>query len=247
MIPVAHEAPKHFRDFICSIVISIIVKQKIQRKRQALSTKRPACRFEDNSAKSCLLTHDYMITYSGIKFNTLIQKTYEKFIVTLLLNLFQVPCSNCNKKGYLIRYGTYIRNVQLDIKKVELKVQRVRCKHCKKTHALLPDWLVPYSQILIYDMIDIIKQYEENLKKAEERQKKGQKRGPILSHIKPLNPEIDIWNIAYIIKKYLKEWKSRLRSDSISLKLEAKQLTEACFKHHDMQFMQIRDTVNSLT
>ena len=106
-----------------------------------------------------------MIAYSGMKFNTLIQKTYEIFITTFLLNLFQIPCSYCNKKGHLIRYGYYKREVQLDTKKAKLKVQRVKCKHCKKTHAILPDWLVPYSQILIYDMIDIITQYEDQLQK----------------------------------------------------------------------------------
>ena len=187
-----------------------------------------------------------MITYSGIKFNTLIQKTYELFLTTFLLNLFRVPCSSCNKKGFLIRYGFYKRYVQLDTDKVKLKVQRVKCKHCKKTHAILPDWLVPYSQILIYDMIDIIKQYEDGQDEDAQEKNEDGKIKIRISHIKPLNPEIDIWNIAYIIKIYLKKWKTLLRSASISLLLEAKRLTEACFKHHGMQFMQSRCGINSL-
>jgi hypothetical protein len=96
---------------------------------------------------------------------------------------------------------------------------------------LLPDWIVPYSQILLTDHLEIIKQYED---------------GVSPHRITPSNPEIDTWTVVYIINQYLLHWQARLHSYSISLSLPIKQFIASCFKHHGRQFMQIKCTPNSL-
>ncbi|MCM1197229.1 MAG: DUF6431 domain-containing protein [Roseburia sp.] len=68
------------------------------------------------------------------------------------LNFGFLECPYC-KSSNLIRWGKYIRNcyyiddnnVIFDI----LKIQRVKCKDCNHTHALLPSFIIPYKQFLL--------------------------------------------------------------------------------------------------
>lgn len=66
-------------------------------------------------------------------------------------NFCQLECPNCHSHD-LIRWGYYNRNViffssdEIAIECTSLKVQRVKCKSCGKTHALLPFGIIPYKQ-----------------------------------------------------------------------------------------------------
>lgn len=71
--------------------------------------------------------------------------------------------SNCLKmKGCLTRHAFYIRFVKNDNGKEELSVLRVICSVCEKSHAILLDSIVPYSQTLMKDQIQIIMNFEED-------------------------------------------------------------------------------------
>ncbi len=67
------------------------------------------------------------------------------------LNLFKLECNHCHSCGECVKYGRYQRGYILtpeDLKGrgTQIRIQRVRCKHCKSTHALLPEEIVPYRQ-----------------------------------------------------------------------------------------------------
>ncbi|MGJ7046236.1 DUF6431 domain-containing protein [Thermoanaerobacterium thermosulfurigenes] len=53
-------------------------------------------------------------------------------------------CPNCNYNGKLYRHGYYCRGVFIDNDCVDITIARVICPVCHKTHALIPDFLVPY-------------------------------------------------------------------------------------------------------
>ena len=59
-------------------------------------------------------------------------------------------CPFCHARGNFVSFGSYQRYA-VDINGEEsvshqISVRRVKCKNCSHTHALLPDFLVPYSQ-----------------------------------------------------------------------------------------------------
>ena len=160
---------------------------------------------------------------------SLTQNNYDKFLDSL--NFASLECSSCTCSGNCTRHAFYVRNIITEVGKIPLKILRVKCGRCKTTHAILPEGIVPYSQILLEDQIEIITQYEE---------------GVPPHRIVVSNPEIDTWIVVYVIKGYLNHWLMRLLSGSISLALEIRELICSCFKHHDRQFMQIKCTPNSL-
>lgn len=63
------------------------------------------------------------------------------------VNLPYLECPNCNSTN-IIKWGSYNRNINyLNEFIVEYKIiniQRVKCKNCGKTHALIPYFIVPY-------------------------------------------------------------------------------------------------------
>lgn len=67
---------------------------------------------------------------------------------------FVVPriCPDCGAIGVLIRWGTYTRQACTGLEVYWIQVQRVRCKACKRTHSLLPDFLHPYRRYVVAKM-----------------------------------------------------------------------------------------------
>jgi len=153
------------------------------------------------------------------------EKLYFAFLQ--LLNLFSVECT-CHKKGCLIFYGWYKRKVKLPSGPLLLSVQRVRCKECGKTHALLPSVLVPYSQVSLKDQLDILI-LAEDLQSPET--------------VMDRNPLIDENNVKHIIRQYKKHWLERLRSIGLTL---TDDLIIPCMAAFSRQFMQIHRTPNIL-
>lgn len=65
------------------------------------------------------------------------------------LNITSIKCPNCESSEYEY-YGSYIRNI-LYLEKEKLiektiKIKRIRCQGCGKTHAIIPDFIIPYKQ-----------------------------------------------------------------------------------------------------
>ena len=70
------------------------------------------------------------------------------------LDLHSLACS-CGHAGCLTVHGYYTRKVRDQNGFFLVNIMRVKCKECGRTHALLPEALVPYSQIPVDIQRDI--------------------------------------------------------------------------------------------
>jgi len=69
------------------------------------------------------------------------------------------PHPECRAAGSLIRWGTYERWACTPGKDYRIRVQRVRCTVCGRTHSLLPDFLHPYRHYVIRLLQNVIHFY----------------------------------------------------------------------------------------
>lgn len=70
-----------------------------------------------------------------------------------------MECPECGQSECMIKYGRYDRYVfSLEgcDPKFTLTIQRIYCKHCKTTHAILPDCLIAYSHFFVDDALMIV-------------------------------------------------------------------------------------------
>lgn len=170
-------------------------------------------------------THEYMITVIFKDCNDFSQNIYDCKINGLQIH--RIECT-CGKKGCLIRYGHYKRSVKFRSVWILLSVQRVLCKHCGVSHALIPSLLVPYSQATLHDQQQILDCLD-----------KGRGFGEVMES----NILIDENNIKYIIRQFKKHWKQRLLSAALDI---LDDLTAPCLYIYSRQFMQIHRIRNKL-
>lgn len=169
-----------------------------------------------------------MITVISYKINTLDQTSYEEFLDAI--NYCQLSCS-CGISGCLIGHGRYCRSIKTPEGSIVLSIQRLKCKHCGKTHAVFPYMIVPYSQILLKDHLSIITAYTDR------------------TSFKPImlaNIFIDESNICYVIRQFLRHWKERTAAFGIPITDDILTLAEQCLSTFKRQFMQIRCIPNIL-
>jgi len=167
-----------------------------------------------------------MITIFPTKIKSFSQNSYNMMINHLPYH--RLFCS-CSQKGCFIKHGYYKRFIKVSGELCELKILRLICTCCGKTEAVLPSWIVPYSQILLKDIITVVKAY---LKKSS------------FENIMIKNLLIDESNIRYIIRQFNRHWRERLASFKISI--NNKFITIMSFRKYNRQFMQIKRTSNIL-
>lgn len=167
-----------------------------------------------------------MITYFSKNFKSINQKKYNSFVTELPIH--KITCS-CGLSGCLRKHAYYNRNVKTPKGIIKLRILRLICKLCRRTHAVFPICIVPYSQILFEDHLNIIKTY---------------KKGSSLETIMLENEYIDESNIKYIIKQYLQHWNQRLITFKIPLDSDT---ALKCLKVFKRQFMQIKCMQNLLS
>jgi transposase-like protein len=68
-------------------------------------------------------------------------------------------CPHCGAKKCLIRWGFYRRWCYSGQYEYYLVIQRVRCKGCGRTHALLPDFLHPYRRYALDTLSQVVMLY----------------------------------------------------------------------------------------
>ena len=151
------------------------------------------------------------------------QDFYDDIVFSLPLD--QMECS-CGESGLLIFYGFYKRSVKYDGTVLVLRIQRVRCRKCGKTHAILLSSLIPYSQISLQDQQQII--YDLSTTGS-------------CSGVMDRNPLIDENNARHILRRFRRYWQERIRSLGL---LVTDELVRPCFSHFSRQFMQIRRIPN---
>ena len=145
------------------------------------------------------------------------------------LQFHTLKCT-CGHASCLTIHGYYSRHLKTPNGVIPLRICRVYCHVCHKTHALLPSSLVPYSQISAPEQADIILRYLNR-----------QSQNPAMEH----NPYIDESCIRHIIRSYLLYFKERLLSFRILL-VPFSRLTHLCFSYFGRQFMQVKCTPNTL-
>lgn len=168
-----------------------------------------------------------MITVLVPECNAVSQEDYD-FIINSL-QFHRLVCS-CGKAACLTIHGYYKRKVRTSSGIVVLKVIRVKCSECGRTHAILLSSIIPYSQIPLKDQCLVIDAYENNTDRNAACRE---------------NPNIDENDVKHIIKQYVRHWLQRLLAESISL-TPVRGLVSSCFAFYSAQFMQIRRTVNIL-
>lgn len=115
-----------------------------------------------------------------------LQLTYNKAVLSVDLHSFTCPhCGNT----HLHYHGTYKRSVITQEGAVVLNIQRMKCPVCGKTHAVLPDFIIPYSRVPLFVMIEIIHNRKTSF----------------------LN------NIRYLLDRFRRDWQSLLKQYSIPL------------------------------
>ena len=111
------------------------------------------------------IRNKYMILINSKKINPLflndkyeIEKYLEEYENTLNYGYMECPC--CSSTN-LIKWGTYERNLiffdnNYNCNSRIVKIKRIKCNGCGKTHSLLPDGLVPYKQYTLKTIIDAL-------------------------------------------------------------------------------------------
>lgn len=170
-------------------------------------------------------TSKIMITVSVSESNPISQKSYDDVMEQVEPSC--LPCT-CGRSGSLIRHGSYLRHVKAGGSKLPLHIQRVLCRSCGRSHALLPSTLVPYSQIPLEDQAAVVQAYEN-----------GSNPSAVLQD----NPEMDERTPFKLIRIYITFWRERLRAERIRL-CPLAELTKQCLSLFGKQFMQIKNTPN---
>ena len=73
----------------------------------------------------------------------IVKREIKKYEKECNYGYIECPCCGSDK---LISYGGYERNVIVYNTYTRIKIKRVMCKGCGKTHALIPYFLIPYYQ-----------------------------------------------------------------------------------------------------
>lgn len=90
-----------------------------------------------------------MIMFNSTNVNTNFKKNVQNYLN--ITNFGPLECPYCHSYDYIL-WGHYERNViffssdNTTLTSMVLSVQRVKCKSCGKTHALLPFGIIPYKQ-----------------------------------------------------------------------------------------------------
>lgn len=96
-----------------------------------------------------------IIIKNGGKINPLSQKSYSDAVNSI--DYSSIPCTNChNSEARFQAHSYYTRNVSFLGFKTKIKILRVICTVCRKTHAILVESIVPYFIISKEDIVTII-------------------------------------------------------------------------------------------
>jgi len=169
-----------------------------------------------------------MLTIEIKECNCHLQNIYDAVLNDLQFQ--RIRCPVCGHAGHWAIHGYYKRTVKSFEGTGRLRICRLRCTLCKSTHAILPDSLVPYSQISTETQV-LIAQAVDSQRNPE-------------SLITP-ESEVDENNVKSVVRRYRRYWRERLRSERILLE-DISLLIRSCFSCFSEQFMQIRRTTNCL-
>ncbi|MCR4884286.1 MAG: DUF6431 domain-containing protein [Clostridiales bacterium] len=167
-----------------------------------------------------------MITGNFTGFKGITPEVYGK--ITANLPLYRLRCS-CGHAGCLVRHGYYRRRLKIRQGTIVLRILRVKCKECGCTHAILPELVVPYSQIPA-DLQQFMLLYPLGSRELEALMQE--------------NSDISESNILAVRSRYRKNWRERLLTMGRELQDDIANLIRNAFSFFYRQFMQIRCGIN---
>jgi hypothetical protein len=195
-------------------------KQEPRPRKARLLLAQPA--MAEVIAQHCIV----MITGNFKGFKGITPEIYGK--VTANLPLYRLRCS-CGHAGCLVRHGYYSRRLKTRQGTIVLRILRVRCKECGRTHAILPEIVVPYSQIPA-DLQQWMLLYPLG--------------SPELESLMQKNSDISESNVLAVRSRYRRNWKERLLSMGMAIRDGIADLIRRSFSVFHRQFMQIRRGIN---
>ena len=142
--------------------------------------------------------------------------------------IYRLHCS-CGHAGCLVRHGYYRRRLKTRQGTIVLCILRVKCKECGRTHAILPELVVPYSQVPA-DLQQYMLLYPLG--------------SPELEALMQENNDITESNVLAVRSRYRKQWKERLLTMGRKLRNDIAELIRRSFSFFHRQFMQIRCGIN---
>ena len=169
-----------------------------------------------------------MITLFLYDCKSLSQQSYDDLIDNLAIHRIQCTCQ-C--RGSLIRHGFYFRISKSISGRLKLRILRVKCSRCGRTHALLPVELVPYSQADLSCQINMLR-FKSN--------------SPEMEFMRNANPDLDEACISRVRRKFRKHWAERLHAEQLDVHMNIGDLVRGCFTAYQKQFLQVRAGVNQL-
>lgn len=110
--------------------------------------------FTDNETSS--LINDY------IQFPFMIIDNFPNFIQRVIKNseddFYHIVhgCRHCGYAGNLHRHASYHRTIICKQITARVRIQRVICPNCKKTHAIIPSHLIPYFQHTLETIVKLL-------------------------------------------------------------------------------------------
>lgn len=136
------------------------------------------------------------------------------------LNLKEIECS-CGQRGSLVQHGYYRRRLKSGIGTFFYTVMRLRCTSCRRTHAVIPDMIVPYSQLPLDIQLDMLRNRLGDLE-------------PLFT----LNPDIAESDALSIRFRFHHFWEEKLDTVNANLNIPLPELMEICYSEFKRQFMQ---------
>ena len=174
--------------------------------------KREQPNFPQHAVLSALKSN-LMIIVHCTDVKELTQKSYDEMTDSLHLELMKCPF--CHHVGFYVN-SYYERSVDNGEDSFRLLVKQIICPNCKKTHAILPVTIIPYSKYTIHVVHAIVT---------------GDMHAQIIQNV----PQD---TIRWIIAMFCRKWKERLLTESIPLEGSPVSISEQCIKAFNMQFMQ---------
>lgn len=93
-----------------------------------------------------------IITNNPLKIK-LNQKNYYKIISSI--DFDSIPCDSCSLSDWAY-HSSYSRFIDFLNRSFKIKIVRVICRHCGKTHAILIEGMIPFSSLSHSDIINVL-------------------------------------------------------------------------------------------
>ena len=153
-----------------------------------------------------------MLIYNSKKVNSKkIEEKIKKYEETS--NIMGFVCPYCGGKESTY-YGNYRRNViEINEKRVEttIKIKRLKCRECGKTHAVIPTFLIPYKQHTVETVNEVLKEKIVEEKTSREiEESTGVTRQLLrkwLKELEEMKGKLEILFLVFVFKELMKEIK----------------------------------------